>query len=386
MKKKCTAIMLGIAFLMLGAVPAQAEDGMDAPLSGLGIIFSQDEAGNLQVGAAVGYTDGTDRLLLSDEGVYEESFSDYYIYVSDSEVYEVEYLGGYEEFPLEIWGSADYPADGYFELAPAGKKEEVTVFYVNWDADWESQRVTITDIYADGEYTCFDTELDTSVIGSYPAAVVNTEGQLVAVVTNDGKMLSTDTTISSVTPGKILVILIAAAAAGILLIVFLRKRKAAEKRSPEEEAEEDEWKWSEEEPDPAELPESIPETISETAPVREETIPIEDHAEPADMRYIRAVGGYMNGRIYEISQSEMLFGRDVSCAVRYAREAKNAKGISRIHCKLYRENGSLWLLDMDSTYGTYLADYGKLQKGIPIELKKGSVFYLADKTNGFEIC
>ncbi len=103
------------------------------------------------------------------------------------------------------------------------------------------------------------------------------------------------------------------------------------------------------------------------------------------MRYIRAVGGYMNGRIYEIGPGETTFGRDRSCRIQYANDPSGAKGISRMHCTMYWKNGDLWLLDQGSSYGTFLLGYGRLQNGLPVKLECGSVFYLGDNVNRFEI-
>ena len=43
------------------------------------------------------------------------------------------------------------------------------------------------------------------------------------------------------------------------------------------------------------------------------------------------------------------------------------------------------LMDCNSTYGTYLKGYGKLQPQKPVALKNGDAFYLGSDQNGFTI-
>ena len=96
---------------------------------------------------------------------------------------------------------------------------------------------------------------------------------------------------------------------------------------------------------------------------------------------LRAIGGYMDGRVYPIGNHEILFGRDTSCMVRFPADAK---GVSRMHCKLFWKNGTLMLMDLNSSYGTYTAR-GKLNPMQPIPIKYNDVFYIGEKKNQFKI-
>jgi len=94
-----------------------------------------------------------------------------------------------------------------------------------------------------------------------------------------------------------------------------------------------------------------------------------------------AVGGYMDGRIYPVGGQEITFGRDASATVCFP---ANARGVSRQHCKIFWQNGTLMLMDSGSSYGTF-TQAGKLQPMKPVPVKAGDVFYIGDKKNCFKI-
>ena len=99
---------------------------------------------------------------------------------------------------------------------------------------------------------------------------------------------------------------------------------------------------------------------------------------------LMGIGGVMSGRTYPIASQETVIGRDVSCGIRFPADTK---GISRNHCKVFRNGGTgqFMLMDCNSTYGTYLKGYGKLQPQKPVALKNGDAFYLGSDQNGFTI-
>ena len=94
-----------------------------------------------------------------------------------------------------------------------------------------------------------------------------------------------------------------------------------------------------------------------------------------------AVGGYMDGRTYPVDGNEITFGRDVSATVCFPADAK---GVSRQHCRIFWQNGTLMLMDSGSSYGTY-TQAGKLQPMKPVPVKSGDVFYIGEKKNCFKI-
>lgn len=96
---------------------------------------------------------------------------------------------------------------------------------------------------------------------------------------------------------------------------------------------------------------------------------------------IIAVGGCMNGRTYPVGGKEITFGRDASATVCFPADAK---GVSRQHCRIFWQNGTLMLMDTGSSYGTF-TQAGKLPPMKPVPVKSGDVFYIGEKRNGFKI-
>lgn len=96
---------------------------------------------------------------------------------------------------------------------------------------------------------------------------------------------------------------------------------------------------------------------------------------------IIAVGGCMDGRKYPVGGSEITFGRDASATVAFPADAK---GVSRQHCRIFWQNGTLMLMDTGSSYGTF-TQAGKLQPMQPVPIKTGDVFYIGEKKNCFKI-
>lgn len=89
----------------------------------------------------------------------------------------------------------------------------------------------------------------------------------------------------------------------------------------------------------------------------------------------------MDGREWNIGENEITFGRDSSSTVRFP---VDAKGVSRVHCKLFWKNGTLMLMDSGSSYGTFTKD-GKLTPMKPIPIKYGDYFFVGEKNNCFKI-
>lgn len=97
---------------------------------------------------------------------------------------------------------------------------------------------------------------------------------------------------------------------------------------------------------------------------------------------ITCLSGPLKGRTYPINTCGMMIGRDHDCAVRFA---SDASGISRHHCSLRWQEGSLMLSDLNSAYGTYMADGRKLPPHYPVQVAAGSRFYLANTGYLFQI-
>lgn len=98
-----------------------------------------------------------------------------------------------------------------------------------------------------------------------------------------------------------------------------------------------------------------------------------------------SVAGEFAGKSFQISGSGLTLGRDVgSCQVIFS---ASSVGISRLHCSVYYNatSGSFVLTDIGSTYGTFHEKGMKLTQGQSITLNPGERFYLASRSNMFEV-
>lgn len=94
------------------------------------------------------------------------------------------------------------------------------------------------------------------------------------------------------------------------------------------------------------------------------------------------VAGPLKGQAYSIGTAGLTIGRDNSCVVRLP---DSTPGISRNHCRIQFQQGCLMLVDMNSAYGTYLANGTRLPQHYPTQLVSGSRFYLGSPNVMFEI-
>ena len=78
----------------------------------------------------------------------------------------------------------------------------------------------------------------------------------------------------------------------------------------------------------------------------------------------------------------MTFGRADGNKVLFPADDKS---VSSKHCVLYKESGKLYLMDVGSTNGTFLGEKERLQTNVPIRIRKGMAFYLANRQNTFVV-
>lgn len=78
----------------------------------------------------------------------------------------------------------------------------------------------------------------------------------------------------------------------------------------------------------------------------------------------------------------MSFGRNAACSVRISESCTTVSGS---HCVLYREGGKLYLMDTGSTNGTFFSEQERLRPHEPYRIRKGSAFYLSDRSNTFVV-
>lgn len=89
-----------------------------------------------------------------------------------------------------------------------------------------------------------------------------------------------------------------------------------------------------------------------------------------------------NGTLYKANTSgEITFGRNADSVVTF--DGQNTR-VSANHCKLFKKDGALYLMDQGSTNGTFFAE-GRLKPNVPYKVKKGAQFYLVSQSNSFVI-
>jgi len=97
---------------------------------------------------------------------------------------------------------------------------------------------------------------------------------------------------------------------------------------------------------------------------------------------IRCVSGMFEGNEFTVEDT-ILFGRDaVTCNIVYP---DGTPGISTLHCKLMVSENGLTIMDLDSSYGTFLGDGTRLAPYQPFSLQSGDSFYLATRENAFTV-
>lgn len=97
---------------------------------------------------------------------------------------------------------------------------------------------------------------------------------------------------------------------------------------------------------------------------------------------VQCVAGPLQGQIYPIRGNEILFGRESVCAVRMP---DKTPGISRRHACIRWQQGMPVLVDLGSSYGTFLADGKQLPPNYPEPVAAGTRFYLGNRGNLFQV-
>ena len=88
------------------------------------------------------------------------------------------------------------------------------------------------------------------------------------------------------------------------------------------------------------------------------------------------------GPVYPVRATGCIIGRERDCNIVLP---ENTTGVSRHHCKVEWRSGQLILVDLNSTYGTYI--HGKrIPPQTPVALHAGSSFCLGSDKCKFTVC
>jgi uncharacterized RDD family membrane protein YckC len=100
---------------------------------------------------------------------------------------------------------------------------------------------------------------------------------------------------------------------------------------------------------------------------------------------IYGITGEFSGRSIQLDNRGVTLGRDSSfCQISFS---ESASGISRRHCTVNYNaaNGVFALVDVGSSYGTFLESGMKIMQGQSVNLKPGERFYVGNRNNMFEV-
>lgn len=82
----------------------------------------------------------------------------------------------------------------------------------------------------------------------------------------------------------------------------------------------------------------------------------------------------MNGKTYRSDASmRITLGRNPGCQGGFG---SGETSVSGRHCVLYREGGKLYLMDLDSTNGTFFSQQERLRPNVPYRIRRGMAFFL----------
>ena len=109
----------------------------------------------------------------------------------------------------------------------------------------------------------------------------------------------------------------------------------------------------------------------QSAPVRE----TEKNGNPI----LRSMAPQHGGMVVQLHGQPVQIGRDAStCRLVYQ---DGTPGVSNKHCQVHFDQGQFVVTDLNSTYGTFLANGQRIAPDTPMKLAPGSAFYLGEADN-----
>lgn len=95
---------------------------------------------------------------------------------------------------------------------------------------------------------------------------------------------------------------------------------------------------------------------------------------------IQGISGVFAGRRFAVNGSVRM-GRDPQGGIVYP---QGTKGISGRHCEISSSNGTVYIKDLSSTYGTFVGNT-RIQPNQPVALRNGETFYLGNPQESFTV-
>jgi hypothetical protein len=363
---------------------------------GVGLVAGVDSYGNfVTMASAVIYYDDDDVYVAVGTDIYDETVSEY-ILVDGAGQQDIEFVESNSDVYVYIFSPSGGSADSSFlPVASAYEGETETFVYLSYDGEsieYMYADVEITGVEQNGETYCYTFELqdDLDENGMLPGALVNEDGYLTAVVTENGDMwaVAYDSSEWNQTQSQTYII-IAVVAVAVIAFLLLRKKNGGAQAEESGSSDFPDLTNSYQAAPAPDIPNSYqaapaPNLPNSYSAVTAATEPLNMGTPVAaafgsSLRLV-AAGGPLKGREYAPANGTLVFGREKTSNVCFPAETP---GISRNHCRVYQNGSHMMLEDLGSTYGTVLKGYGKLKPNVPVEVIKGDSFYLGDQGNLF---
>lgn len=101
---------------------------------------------------------------------------------------------------------------------------------------------------------------------------------------------------------------------------------------------------------------------------------------PQKIPTVRSCAKINYGDHVSVSGQPVMIGRSSACGLRFPNDAP---GVSGSHCSVQWDGktGDFIVMDLNSTYGTFLMSGQKMTPNVPYRMRAGDRFYLADQNN-----
>lgn len=119
-----------------------------------------------------------------------------------------------------------------------------------------------------------------------------------------------------------------------------------------------------------------------TGPERRIQPPPPAQASTPGILHLSCLSGPLRGQVYPLGTAGLVIGRGPACGLRLP---EGTPGISSQHCCIRYQQGVPVLIDLNSSFGTYLGDGRKLPPNYPVPVAAGSRFYLGSTNCLFQL-
>lgn len=120
-----------------------------------------------------------------------------------------------------------------------------------------------------------------------------------------------------------------------------------------------------------------------TEPVKAAPVQPAPRTAPPERSYaLQGVSGVYSGRRIPLSTGSVLVGRGKECQILFP---DSSSGVSRLHCEITNQAGSLYIRDLGSSYGTYLNGNRRLAPRQYEQLRPGDHFLIGSDQQMFTV-